>query len=145
MSRLSWVIGSLFVCLALLVGCSQTPSVADNPSGVDFVRDANPISLAATQAFSLGFGPNYKLQAMSGLDIVTVQAKDLKGYPFVNVTLTAPEEIGDPWQFAEKLSGDEWKGQDDGSPWTVTVTGATEARDMFYSSSVGLDFLIKTS
>ena len=131
------------LCMTLLAGCGSTDTAPIAKS--DIFRDAETIPLVVTEALSVSaqLHSGLSIQALSALDTYTIQANDLRGEPFVNITFTAPEEIGnDPWAFAEQLTGNEWAGYKDGSPWTATITGATKVRSILVTANVGLDELI---
>lgn len=136
-----WGIGITFIGV-LFAGCGQAPA----PEPFNILEGAEPIPLVLTQGFSVGArvseGLDLSTQGSDTLDTYTLTANDLKGYPFLNLTITAPRVIGnDIYAFAKSLSGQEWAGQDEDSPWSVTITGATDVRDVFVSSDVGLDLL----
>ena len=134
---------AIVVSLFLLASCAE-PLAPEKPFNI--LEEANPIPLVLTEGFALGAhmseGLDISTQAESTLDTYTLGAKDLKGYPFLNLTVVAPRTIGtDIYKFAKTLSGQEWAGQGEDSPWSVTITGATDVRDVFLSSNVGLDLL----
>ena len=128
------------LCMTLLTGCGQN---AAPELEFDILRDAKPIPLAVTQALSISTKLNIGLspQALDSVHITTVRSNDLKGYPFMDITITTPEEVEDLWTYARQLTGEEWAGDSEDSPWSVTLTGATDARDTFVSSNVGLDLI----
>jgi hypothetical protein len=70
--------------------------------------------------------------------VYSLQANDLKGYPFVTITATAPLQVADMWELVKSVKGDEWNSVDETSPWTTTLTGATTVRDTLIVSNVGL-------
>ena len=59
----------------------------------------------------------------------------------MDITVTTPEEVNDLWAYARQLTGEEWAGDGEDSPWSITLTGATDARDAFISTNVGLDLI----
>ena len=71
----------------------------------------------------------------------TIEAVDLKGKPFVNITFSAPKPIDNLWSFAATLKGNEWSSSDFSTPWTTTITGASTIRDVFITSNEGLGLL----
>ena len=132
-------VGAVLVGM-LLSGCSQTSS----PQPFNILEDAEPIPLVFTEGFSVGalVSEGLAAQSVATLDTYTVVVNDLNGYPFLNLTITAPRVIGDDiYAFAKTLSGQEWKGQAGDSPWTITITGATNVRDVLVVRNVGLDLL----
>ena len=61
----------------------------------------------------------------------------------MDIAVTTPEQVSDFWAYARQLTGGEWAGYPENSPYSVTLTGATDARDTFVSTNVGLDLIRK--
>lgn len=83
------------------------------------------------------------IQALDAMNIYSIESKDLKGYPFVTITVTAPIQAKDFWELAATVKGDEWNPADETSDWTTTLTGATTIRDPLIVSNVGLSLPVK--
>jgi hypothetical protein len=128
--------------MTLLAGCGRsTPPAAE----FNVLMDAKPIPLVVTQALAVStrLSEGLSTQSLTSTYIQTIRANDLKGYPFMDITLTTPERVTDLWTYARQLTGEEWKGDGYDSPYSVTLTGATDARDTFVSANVGLDLIRK--
>jgi hypothetical protein len=103
------------------------------------------VSLVAGQGMSLSRRLNWgmSIQALDAMNIYSLESKDLKGYPFVTITVTAPVQAKDLWDLAASVKGDEWNPADETSEWTTTLTGATTIRDTLIVSNVGLSLPVK--
>lgn len=133
----------LFVFVLLLPLLSSCQTVQEQPlsaSPNDYLFTATPIPTAVTQMLTLQekMASGSSLTAQAEPDIYTFTTVDFYGAPFMHFTITAPRSIGDPWEFASNLTGDEWADQGDETPWTVTVTGATDARSLISIQERGL-------
>ena len=84
-------------CILLIAGCNQ---VSTSKSDFDILQAGQPIPLLTTQALSVQDRLELGLstQSLSEMQIQTLQANDLEGYPFVNITFTAPVDMSDVWK-----------------------------------------------
>jgi hypothetical protein len=142
MYRSRWVALYLVVLFAL-IGCSETvkPLPAQE---FDLLRDAQPVPplIAQLQSLDRALENGLSLQSVSNLHMATLTVEDFYGNPFVHVTVTSPIPINELWAFAATLSGDEWEGDTEGSPWNIAITGASTASYPQSMNGVGLETLI---
>lgn len=59
----------------------------------------------------------------------------------MDIAITTPVQVNDFWAYARQLTEEEWAGYEEDRPYSVTLTGATDARDAFVSTNVGLDLI----
>lgn len=129
--------------LLCLSGCSEgVPSAAPTAS-FDILEVARPVPLVAAQGVGLLSRVELGLSAQSveGLHMATLTAEDFEGHPFVYLHFTAPRRLGSPWESGLTLTGQEWAGEGEGSPWSTSVVGASTGRALLSSTSVGLELL----
>jgi len=130
--------------MLLVTGCNQVNPATSGDSNFDLLGAARPIPplVAQLQSLDRALEDGLSIQSVADLHTATLTVEDFYGEPFVHVTFTSPVAINDLWTFASTLSGDEWTGDDAGSPWTITITGASTARYPQSMNGVGLETLI---
>ncbi len=137
---------ALLALLVAVAGCSQQP-VDKQSDVITYLKEAKPVPVQTAQisAVSALLEEEFTSGELSALGqnkvyTKTFTAVDIYDAPFVHINITSPKKIGNIWQFAKKLKGDEWpKGEP--SAWGVTITGATEARAPVSQIEYGLDTL----
>jgi hypothetical protein len=104
------------------------------------LEEGKSVSLITGQGLSVSRRLNWGLstQSLDEMYVYSLETNDLKGYPFVTITVTAPVKVADMWELVKSVKGDEWNLLDETSPWTTTLTGATTIRDTLIVSNVGL-------
>ena len=144
MRQYSFVLTLLIGCSLLLASCGQN---AESPSGFDILAAGEKVPVAAAQFVSLKerMHRGLSLQSAEELHVATLEAKDLQGNPFVYLNFAAPTPISDPYAFGLSLDGSEWTGNNNDSPWMMTITGAETNRDVHYMDAVGLELLMNLS
>ena len=127
---------TLLVLLIAIAGCSQRP-VDVQDDAVTYLREAEPVSVQTAQTTAIRELLGDGLRPQGKVYTETFTAVDLYDAPFVHITITSPKKIGEVWQFAKKLKGNEWP-KEKASAWGITVTGATEARTPVSQIEYGL-------
>lgn len=126
------LLAALTAAVLALAACTD-PQTSTIPPQYDVLEAAQEVPLVATQGLTLmnrvDDGLTLATAASARLDMITLEAVDFDGYPFVNLTFTAPGPIHDVWQYATTLTPDVWAGADENdSPYGTVITGATTAR-----------------
>lgn len=134
--------GFSILALALLLGACGTGTPQEN---FDILSLGQPIPLIVNQALNVGHRIEWGLttQDMGNGHLYSIESKDLKGYPFVTLIITAPEKFDDVWQLVASIDGNEWNPLDESSSWTTTSTGSSTVRDTLIVSNVGLSLPLK--
>ena len=130
------VIVSLFV----LASCDSGAQANPPEEPFDILEQGTTVPLSTGQGLSVGRRINWGLETRSLAEsyAYSVTSNDLKGYPFVTMTVIAPKKAKDFWDVAASVKGTEWNAGDETSAWTTTLTGATTVRDTIIVSNVGL-------
>ncbi len=134
----------LCLLVGVISGCQSSVKDATSETKLNYLTQATAIPITVAQAFVVQdkLSQGLRLFAQAAISTYTLTSVDFYGQPLAHVTLTAPRPIDDLWQFASSLTGDEWAGQGDETPWTVTVTGATDARPLVSMEERGLGSLL---
>lgn len=126
------LMAALLATVLALAACTD-PDQGVLPGSFDVLEAAQDVPLVATQSLSLmnrmDDGLTLATAQSAGLDMATLQAVDFDGYPFVNITFTAPGPIGNVWEYATTLTPEAWEATDEqDSPYGTVITGASTAR-----------------
>jgi hypothetical protein len=140
MKRTFRFIAAAVGCILLIAGCSQDVK----PSSYNILEEGTAVPLITGQSLSVSRRLEWGLsiQSLDNMYVYSLPANDLKGYPFVTITATAPVQVAGMWELVKSVKGDEWNTLDETSPWTTTLTGATTVRDTLIVSNVGLSLPI---
>lgn len=137
---------ALIATVLALAACTD-PDTSDPTHDYNVLEAARPVPIVASQGLGLMHrmddGLTLSSASSSSLDLVTLEATDFDGHPFVHITFSAPGPIHNIWDYARTLNTDQWADTDPiDSPYGTIITGASTARSPISFMSNDLELLI---
>lgn len=145
--RKPFALFAALIAVALALTACTDPDTSGPTSDYNVLEAARPVPVVATQGLGLMHrmddGLTISSAASTSLDLVTLEATDFDGHPFVHITFSAPGPINNIWDYARTLNTDLWADTDpQDSPYGTIITGASTARSPISFMSNDLELLL---